>query len=163
MVMSQLVANTSYGGYVDMRKRNKVIIASILIIFTLKYIVNSEHLIGAFVYMNNEELEVIAEEYLNSDTGIESYKGIRVAGVFRGENDIVEFDFWGIGLVPSTTYYGFYYSPDDVPAVFQNAPTSVAVLSPVTDEEWEWSEENTDNGGRTIRIMKNWFYYEASF
>lgn len=146
-----------------MKKWNKIIIAAILIIlaiYAVKYISNPERRIKYFINQNNEELVTIAEAYLNSDATIKNtYKSVEVEQVFRGNNDIVQFYYGGAGIVPSSKYYGFYYSPDDVPTAYQNANCR---LSAVSDDEWEWSD-GTDNGGRTIRIMKNWFYYEAWF
>ena len=57
------------------------------------------------------------------------------------------------------TYYGCYYSPNDIPLAFQN-----------TDEEltqnghnyWEWHSEG-DNHGSTSKIMEYWYFFEASF
>ena len=80
-------------------------------------------------------------------------------GVFQGEQKIVQFYFSGKGLVPSSTYYGFYYSEENTPAAFQNVSEE---LEPVSENEWTWSD-GTDNGGMTKRIVDNWFYYEAWF
>jgi len=146
-----------------MKKWNKIIIAAILIILAIcavKYISNPERQIKNFINQNNEELVTIAEAYLNSDATIKNtYKNVEVEQVFRGNNDIVQFYYGGVGIVPSSKYYGFYYSPDDVPTAYQNVNCR---LSAVSDDEWEWSD-GTDNGSRTIRIMKKWFYYEAWF
>lgn len=150
------------GGYAVMKKWNKIIIAAVLIILAIsavKYITNPERRIKNFINQNSEELVTIAEAYLNSDTTIKTYKGVEVESVFRGNNDIVQFYYGGVGIVPASTYYGFYYSPDDIPTAYQNVNCR---LSAVSDDEWKWSD-GTDNGGRTIRIMKNWFYYEAWF
>jgi hypothetical protein len=145
-----------------MKKRNKIIIAAVLVILAIcavKYILNPERRIEMFINKNSEELVTIAEAYLDSDTTIKTYKGVEVEQVFKGNSDIVQFYYCGVGIVPASKYYGFYYSPDDVPTAYQNGNFA---LSAVSDEEWEWSD-GTDNGGRTIRIMKNWFYYEAWF
>ncbi len=145
-----------------MKKRKKLIIAAVLIILafcTAKYFLNLELRIKTFVNQNNEELVTIAEAYLNSDTTIKKYKGVEVEQVFRGDHDIVQFFYSAVGIVPASKYYGFYYSPDDSPAAFQNVNQK---LSAVSNEEWKWSD-GTDNGGRTKRIMRNWFYYEAWF
>ncbi|MEA4814297.1 MAG: hypothetical protein VB112_05285 [Oscillospiraceae bacterium] len=145
-----------------MKKRNKIIVAVLLVIlaiYAIKFISNPERRIKNFVNQNSEELVTVAEAYLNSDTRTKTYKGVEVEQVFRGDNDIVQFYYCGVGIVPASKYYGFYYSPDDVPTAYQNTNYS---LSAVSDDEWEWSD-GTDNGGRTKRIMKNWFYYEAWF
>lgn len=145
-----------------MKKWNKIILAATFIflaIYAVKFISNPEYRIKSFINQNSEELVTIAESYLNSDIAIKNYKGVEVEQVFRGKNDIVQFYFGGVGIAPASKYYGFYYSPDDVPAVYQNVSCK---LSPISDDEWEWSD-GTDNGGRTKKLMKNWFYYEAWF
>jgi len=149
-------------GDVIMKKWNKIIIIALLIIpaiYTTRFISNPERRIKNFVNQNSEELVTIAEASLNSDTTIKTYKGVKVEQAFSGDNDIVQFYYGGVGIAPASKYYGFYYSPDDVPTAYQNTNNK---LSAVSDDEWEWSD-STDNGGRTIKIMKNWFYYEAWF
>lgn len=146
-----------------MKKWIKIIVVLVLIIFaiyTVKYISNPERRIKNFINKNNKELAIIADSYLNYDTTIKTFKGVKVEGIFRGNNDIIQFYYGGVGIVPASKYYGFYYSPDDVPAAYQNIKCN---LTTVFNDEWKWSEVSTDNGGRTIRIMKNWFYYEAWF
>ena len=76
------------------------------------------------------------------------------SGAGFGQNDD------GVGIAPASKYYGFYYSPDDVPVAYQNVNDN---LTHVSDDEWKWSDNGTDNGDRTIRIIENWFYYEAWF
>lgn len=145
-----------------MKKRDKKIIVVVLILLTIcgiKHSSNPEHRINNFIKQNREELVTIAEAHLNSDPSITTYKGVEVEPVCRGKHDIVEFYYCGVGLVPSSTYYGFYYSPDDVPTPYQNTNDKLVAVS---DAQWEWSD-GTDNGGRTKRVMKNWFYYEAWF
>lgn len=145
-----------------MKKWNRIIIAAALIALTIcavRYIFNPERRIKSFVNQNSKELAAIAEAYLNSDTTTKIYKGIKVEQVFRGNHDIVQFYYGGFGIAPASKYYGFYYSPDDVPTAYQNVNCRLSVIS---EDEWGWFD-STDNGGRTIRIMKNWFYYEAWF
>nr|WP_320024126.1 hypothetical protein [uncultured Acetobacterium sp.] len=146
-----------------MKKYISIIISAVLIIlaiYTINYISNPERQIKKFVSENSKELVTIAESHLNSDTTIETYKGVKVEPVFSGKNEIVQFFYDGKGIAPASKYYGFYYSPDDVPAAYQNTNFNLAYVS---DNEWKWSEDGTDNGGRTIRIIENWFYYEAWF
>lgn len=145
-----------------MKKQNKIVIVATLILLTIcvvNFISNPENRIKNFIKQNNEELVIIAKSYLNSDMTIKSYKGVEVEQVFNGKNDIVQFYYSGVGISPASKYYGFYYSPDDKPVAYQNVKFK---LTSISDDEWEWSD-GTDNGGRTKRIMKNWYYYEAWF
>jgi len=145
-----------------MKKWNRIIVIAaiiILAVYAIKYISNPERRIRNFIDQNRKELVTIADAYLNSDTTTKKYKGVKVEQVFSGNHDIVQFYYCGVGIVPASTYYGFYYSPDDVPAAYQNTNS---ILTAVSDNEWEWSD-GTDNGGRTIKILKDWYYYEAWF
>ncbi|BAL01110.1 hypothetical protein OBV_39110 [Oscillibacter valericigenes Sjm18-20] len=145
-----------------MKKRIKIIITVVLIILTIcavRGIFNPERRIKNFVNQNGGELTAIAEAYLRSDATTRTYKGVEVEQVFRGNHDIVQFYYGGFGIAPASKYYGFYYSPDDVPTAYENVNCR---LSAVSGDEWAWSD-GTDNGGRTLRIIKNWFYYEAWF
>lgn len=141
------------------KKISIIVFLVVMAIYTGKVIFNPESKIKYFVRHNHEDLVTIAEDYLSSMTTIKKYKSVEVERIFKGKNDIVQFYYCGIGIAPASQYYGFYYSPDDMPTAYQNADYK---LFPISDEEWEWSD-GTDNGGRTSRIMKNWFYYEAWF
>lgn len=146
-----------------MKKYISIIISAVLIILafcTVNYISNPKRQIKNFINENSKELVTIAESYLDSDTSIKTYKGVEVEQVFSRNNDIVQFYYGGKGIAPASKCYGFYYSPDDVPAAYQNSNYN---LTDVSDDEWKWLENGTDNGGRTIRIREKWFYYEAWF
>ena len=80
------------------------------------------------------------------------------ANYWDGEHPIVEYVVVSRGIVPSSTYHGVFYSPDGVPASFQN---SGDVLFPVSDTEWTWQGEG-DNHGAVRALGENWFYFEAS-
>lgn len=69
----------------------------------------------------------------------------------------VEFSCDGWGLVPSSSYYGFYYSPQG-PRVFQGA----AVKLTPQDGGYAWQAEG-DNRGFTREIGEDFYYYEAHF
>lgn len=57
------------------------------------------------------------------------------------------------------TYYGCYYSEDDVPLAFQNSDTE---LTQNGHNYWEWHSEG-DNHGSTSRIMEHWYFFKAFF
>lgn len=57
------------------------------------------------------------------------------------------------------TYYGCYYSPDDVPLAFQN---TAAELMPSGSDRWTWRAEG-DNRGETSKILGCWYFFKASF
>ena len=118
---------------------------------------DTEHLykdFSIFVNENETELEKVAESYLKGEH-ISYPNKIKSVSVYEGENDIVEFS---VGSKVKQ-YCGFYYSEDDVPVSFQNAPVE---FKEIESNEWEWRAEG-DNKGKTIKIKNNWYYYEATF
>ena len=115
--------------------------------------------IERFVAANQAALEEIAADCLRGGQTAARYKGVEIEGVFPGEHRIVQFFSGGFGLTPSSTYCGFYYSEDGVPAAYQNVDVP---LTPAGEGEWRWSD-GTDNGGMTRRITEHWFSYRAWF
>lgn len=83
-----------------------------------------------------------------------SYDGaIPAVNHWPGQHPMVEYIlFTGPG------YYGFYFSPDDVPLAFQNAPISLEE----TPTGWQWQGEGDDHGS-TRRLSPHWYYFEARF
>lgn len=57
------------------------------------------------------------------------------------------------------TYYGCYYSYDNVPLAFQNTE---AELTQNGHDYWDWSAENGSHGF-TSKISDHWYYFEAAF
>lgn len=108
---------------------------------------------------NQAALEEIAADCLRGSQTAARYKSVEIEGVFPGEHRIVQFFSGGFGLAPASTYCGFYYSEDGVPAAYQNVDVP---LTPAGEGEWRWSD-GTDNGGMTRRITEHWFSYRAWF
>lgn len=115
--------------------------------------------IERFVAANQAALEEIAADCLRGSQTAARYKSVEIEGVFPGEHRIVQFFSGGFGLAPASTYCGFYYSEDGVPAAYQNVDVP---LTPAGEGEWRWSD-GTDNGGMTRRITEHWFSYRAWF
>ena len=78
--------------------------------------------------------------------------------IWSGEHDIVEYIVVSRGIVTSSSYYGFFYSPDGVPVSFQNSGEELERLG---QYEWCWQGEG-DNRGYIELILPNWYYFEAS-
>ena len=115
--------------------------------------------IRRFVLSHQAELEEIAADCLSQGRTVERYNDVEVEGVYPGASPIVQFYTGGWGLVPSSTYWGFYYSESGQPAAYQNVDME---LVPVSENEWTWTD-GTDNGGVTRRIDGHWFSYKAWF
>lgn len=74
---------------------------------------------------------------------------------WEGTHPMTEFVIMSYG----DTYYGCYYSPDDVPLAFQNTDVEVTQGG---HNYWEWEAEG-DNHGSTSKIMEHWYFFKASF
>ncbi len=79
---------------------------------------------------------------------------------YDADEDYYEFSCGGAGIVPASSYYGFYYSPKDAPLAVD--VTQTENLSPVQDG-YGWREPKGDNSYYTERIMENWYYYESHY
>ena len=134
------------------------LLISALLLMTVR---SGDHPAGIerFVAANQAALEKIAADCLSGGQTAARYKSVEIEGVFPGEHRIVQFFSSGFGLVPSSTYCGFYYSEDGVPAAYQNVDVP---LTPAGEDAWRWSD-GTDNGGMTRRITEHWFSYRAWF
>ena len=108
-----------------------------------------------FVYLYHEQIE----EGLKMHAGVPADDavlfGYEYVNTWEGEHSMVEFVITSRG----DTYYGCYYSPDDVPLAFQNTE---AGLTQCGHGSWKCYGEG-DNSGKTIKIMDHWYYFEASF
>ena len=111
--------------------------------------------VNLFVHLYHEQIE----EGLRINAGVPDDDavlfGYKYVNTWDGKHSMVEF------LINSRggTYYGCYYSPDDVPLAFQNAD---AELTQCGHDSWKWSAEG-DKHGKTMKIMDHWYYFEASF
>ena len=144
-----------------MKKRGMLLIVGILaavvvLVGAVRIALNAENKIFSMV----EERRVVYEQaarQLLEDGEVREVEDIESMYVFVGKHNMVEFMIDEDGVIPPAQYYGFYYSPDDVPLAFQNVDVT---LNEYKENEWEWSEEN-DNHGITKKITECWYYFEA--
>lgn len=73
------------------------------------------------------------------------------------QDAFVEFSCGGWGLVPSSSYYGFYYSPGG-PRAFQGVDVTLTPQS----NGYAWQGEG-DNHGFAKSLGGDFYYYEAHF
>lgn len=148
-----------------MRKIEKKTIVRILVvigvIFFLKWYSNPERRIFAMVERNLKKYENAAQQMLNGEI---SASGVAVSGVhdvdvIMGEHVVVDFFVTGYGLAPSGGYYGFYYSPEDLPVTYMD---EMAKLTEYETGAWAWQGDG-DNKGVIKKITNCWYYYEAYF
>ncbi len=93
------------------------------------------------------------EEALNAEN--QAPIGNINVNTWEGTHSMTEYIVMSFG----DTYYGYYYSPDDVPLAFQN--TNVKLTQDGHDY-WVWQADG-DNHGATSKILDHWYYFEASF
>ena len=114
---------------------------------------------------NQAELELAVQDILAA----ESADGISIAGAkhidfWAGDDErsrespIIEFTTGSFGIVPASSYKGFYYSVDGAPAAFQNSNIPLTETEP---GHWTWSSQG--NEGTTEHITGNWYTFSASF
>jgi len=139
--------------------RKRLVIMIVILILVLG-IIFREKLIQTYVVVAREHLATYAENLLDYDDRQSDRYGFWKVSSYP-EEQMVEFHTGGFGLAPSSTYKGFYYSAENVHKVFSVADKSLATMD-VNEEHATWTD-GTDNHGTSIRIIDNWFWYEASF
>ena len=133
------------------RKSVVITAAAALIILLGVLLLQPELRVRRFVAAHGEEIE----ENMVAGHGISARIGIKYFNTWEGEHDMTEFILFTMG----DTYYGCYYSPDDVPLAFQNTDVE---LSRDGHDYWVWQADG-DNHGATSKIIDHWYYFEASF
>ncbi|MCD7733467.1 MAG: hypothetical protein LUH56_08535 [Oscillospiraceae bacterium] len=75
-------------------------------------------------------------------------------------HEMIEYTLSGFGIAPSSTYYGCYYSPDDLPMAYAQMNYHLVKQS---EGYWTWEEKDGDNHGSVAKIRDGWYYYSVSF
>lgn len=140
-----------------MKKRKKyaiTIVCILLLAFISIYTVPKLRTL-LFVNLYHE----LIEENLKAGNGVPAaeavFLGYKYVNSWEGAHPMTEFVIMTYG----DTYYGCYYSPDDVPVAFQNIDIP---LTQDGEKLWKWSFEG-DNQGLTSKIMERWYFFKASF
>lgn len=144
----------------------KIVLAIIIVVAIVASLIlykelqpSQEDEIVSFVEENKIELEEISEKVLNGDEEIKDYKTVVIDGTWgNGDNQIVQFMYEGVGIASAGKYYGFYYSPNDIPQSYQCEKKVVTD----GDDSWKWTSGG-DDGGITKKICDKWYYFEAWF
>ena len=140
--------------------KKKRIAVCIVIISIILGLVFKDNLIRFYVSRYHEQLEIYATQLLGSNESTRDSYGLWETSCYPMDN-LVEFHTGGWGLAPSSTYKGFYYSADDTHQVFSAAPKDTVSIE-IYGDKASWTD-GTDNHGISIRIIENWFWFEASF
>lgn len=78
---------------------------------------------------------------------------------YREQNKMIEFTCKSAGFVAGSSYYGFYFSPKDVPLGFEG--TQMAFVEDGLG--WKFEEADGDNWDYTEKIVDHWYYFEMHF
>lgn len=136
-----------------------LIICLIIIVYLLlRHNSASKSAVISYVQNNKSELETYIRDMdtsENMDTAI--YNNWDVS--CYPNSGMVEFLVSTKGFGASSTYYGFYYSPQNIPMGYQEQ--NVELLKNETG--WQWSEPNSDNQYYTEKITDNWYWFEMDF
>ncbi len=134
--------------------RTLIIIAVILLL--LSAIIFQNSLIRLYVRLFHGPLEDFAVELLTEDPPRYAPRYGLWAVRCWVDKGMVEFSTGGYGLAPSSVYFGFYYSADDVHIPFWGMDCPMVVDGDVAT--WD---NGPGNYGTSIRIMEKWFWYKA--
>lgn len=140
-------------------KKKPIVICAIILLIALG-LGFQDNLIRAYVTLCHEELESYASQMLEIAEQTTDNYGVWKTSCYP-DDGMIEFHTGGWGLAPSSTYKGFYYSVDNTHKLF-SAAYEDGVSMEIDGDNASWTD-GTDNHGISIRIMKNWFWFEASF
>ena len=136
------------------RRRVFPAIGAVLLLALLVWQQTPERRVERYVAAHQETLQADMDAFFLRGEPLRYDGDLETVNHWPGEHPMVEY------LLPTLRpgYYGFYYSPDDVPLAFQNA----AVPLEAAGRGWSWRAEG-DNHGFTRRLSPRWYYFEAHF
>lgn len=130
-----------------------VMVLALTVVFF--YQTNPQRHAERFVSMYADQIQ----RSIESGDGVPENLGCLDVNQWLGDQPMTEFLLSGWGIGSGKRYYGCYYSPNDVPLPFQNAPVA---LTQSGDGCWQWQGDG-DNYGSTRKLRDYWYYFEASF
>ncbi len=142
------------------KKRVVISVLIVLVIIAVSCILNvPANKIKIVLNIWGDEFKENSIQALENESAKERMHGVIQDGVFEdSENEIVQYTVKAFGLPSAGAYYGFYYSPNDVPAAFQNVHCT---LKEEGENHWSWSNDGAS--GITYKISENFYYYKAKF
>lgn len=144
------------------KKRNKLLalaLAIMLAIYVLANVFSNENRIDRLVTRNLSFLnECVKSKSYNEIYKLKTIKKI-TPYTYNKNEAYIDFYCYGFGLVPSSIYYGFYYTSKDEPVGFQAVPVEFRK----DGDGWRWEEQGGDNWQYTRKIAEHWYYYKAGF
>lgn len=153
------------GDTLHIRCNRKIIIVILLVIvlILIAWILNAPANKAKLVLnLWHDDFEANSISALQNSNVDDKLHGVKLDGVFKSQasgNDeagIVQYMVKAHGLPSAGTYYGFYYSPDDEPAAYQNIDCR---LKEDGENRWSWSKDGAS--GVTYKICDKFYYYKA--
>lgn len=153
------------GDTLHIRCNRKIIIVILLVIvlILIAWILNAPANKAKLVLnLWHDDFEANSISALQNSNADDKLHGVRLDGVFKSqasesdEAGIVQYMVKAYGLPSAGTYYGFYYSPDDEPAAYQNIDCR---LMEDGDNRWSWSKDGAS--GVTYKICDKFYYYKV--
>ena len=147
-------------------KRNSktmmVILAAIIIVLAASIINAPANKAKLVLNLWHDDFEANSISALQNSNADDKLHGVRLDGIFKSQTDgndeagIVQYTVNAYGLPSAGTYYGFYYSPDDEPAAYQNIDCR---LMEDGYDRWSWSKDGAS--GVTYKICDKFYYYKV--
>ncbi len=138
-----------------MKKHKWLWFAVAVMVIAVCLVINPKFRAELFVSLYHQEVE----EGLRMQEGVPGddvvFLGYKSVNTWEGEHPMTEF----VLMTRGDTYYGVYYSPEDVPVAFQNVDVP---LTQDGHDYWTWTGEG-DNHGATSKLRDHWYYFEAGF
>mgnify|MGYP004675793323 FL=1 len=153
------------GDTLHIRCNRKIIIVILLVIvlILIAWILNAPANKAKLVLnLWHDDFEANSISALQNSNADDKLHGVRLDGIFKSqasesdEAGIVQYMVKAYGLPSAGTYYGFYYSPDDEPAAYQNIDCR---LMEDGDDRWSWSKDGAS--GVTYKICDKFYYYKV--
>ncbi len=153
------------GDTLHIRCNRKIIIVILLVIvlILIAWILNAPANKAKLVLnLWHDDFEANSISALQNSNADDKLHGVRLDGIFKSqasesdEAGIVQYMVKAYGLPSAGTYYGFYYSPDDEPAAYQNIDCR---LMEDGDNRWSWSKDGAS--GVTYKICDKFYYYKV--
>lgn len=110
----------------------------------------------------HDDFEANSISALQNSNADDKLHGVKLDGIFKSqasesdETGIVQYTVNAYGLPSAGAYYGFYYSPDDEPAAYQNIDCR---LKEDGENRWSWNKDGAS--GVTYKICDKFYYYKA--
>lgn len=150
-------------GQIKRNSKTMMIILAAIIIVLVVIIVNAPANKSKLVLnLWHDDFEANSISALQNSNAEDKLHGVRLDGIFKSqasesdETGIVQYTVNAYGLPSAGAYYGFYYSPDDEPAAYQNIDCR---LKEDGENRWSWNKDGAS--GVTYKICDKFYYYKA--